>query len=394
MWQKSKSWLSSPAPTSPLASGLPALYTIAFLSGISVGLFNPLISALMAEKGVGPLWIGANSTVYFLVMASGTPLVPKLLKGLGLRRTMMVGLGLMGLTAPLFPLTDNLGLWFAIRAGMGLAACLYLVSGQAGLNYFCHPQNRALVSGLQALSLSFGLGLGPILGGMLYRISPLLTFTLGGGIILSGIGVVAIGLPERVLAFAASDASQLRGKLRLPLQGAFVYGFTVSTLVSLYPVYLLRQAYTIEEMSYALSLFVVGSLVATVPFTHWADLWGKMKVLKICTGIAACSLLSISFFSGGLAVKILALITGVGVSPIFPLSLSLIGEKVGEQKLSAGSALFTATYGYGCTAGPLFSGLAMQVLGEQTIFGASFGIFVVFLNNLSKVNSNDFNFSN
>lgn len=382
MGQKNRLLLSSQAPTSPFASGLPALYIIAFLSGISVGLFNPLISALMTANGVGALWIGANSTVYFLVMALGTPLVPKLLKRLGLRRTMMVGLGLMGITAPLFPLTHNLGLWLAIRVGMGLAACLYLVCGQTGLNYFCHPQNRTIVSGLHAFARSLGFGLGPILGGILYQVSPYLTFTLGGGIILSGIGVVAIGLPERVLALAPSAPTQLRRKLQLPLQGAFVYGFTVSTLVSLYPLYLLRQAYPLEEMGYSLSLFVVGSVLATVPFTYWAELWGKTKMLKICTCIALFSLLFIPLFSESLIVKILTLSAGIGTGAIFPLSLSLIGEKIPEQKLSSASALFTATYGYGCTAGPLFSGLGMQLLGEWAVFLGSLLIFMMFLKNL------------
>lgn len=52
---------------SPFSVGLPALYLVAFLSGISLGLFNPFVSTLMKEKGYDNIVIGANSTLYFFV---------------------------------------------------------------------------------------------------------------------------------------------------------------------------------------------------------------------------------------------------------------------------------------------------------------------------------------
>lgn len=134
--------LISKKSNSPFSTGLPALYSIAFLSGISIGLFNPFISTLMAQHQVDDLWIGANSTVYFLVIALGTPFVVKVLPKLGLRKTMMLGLTMMGISAPLFTMTTSMPLWFIIRAVMGIACCLYLVSGNTALNHFCHEDNR------------------------------------------------------------------------------------------------------------------------------------------------------------------------------------------------------------------------------------------------------------
>ena len=82
--------VSSTTSTSPFSTGLPALYIISFLSGISMGLFTPFISTLMAQHQVDDVWIGANSTVYFLSITLTAPFVAKILRQLGLRKTMML----------------------------------------------------------------------------------------------------------------------------------------------------------------------------------------------------------------------------------------------------------------------------------------------------------------
>ena len=370
---------TSTQSNSPFSTGLPALYVIAFVSGISIGLFNPFISTLMAQHQVEPLWIGANSTIYFLVIALGTPLVAKILRQLGLRKTMIFGLAIMGLSAPLFTMTTQLPLWFVIRAVMGVGCCLYLVSGQTALNFFCHEGNRATVNGLNALAFTFGFGIGPVIGSSLYNVSPKLSFSLGSLIVLSGIVVVWIGLPEKSVVFKPSSHTGIFRKLKLPLHGAFAYGFAESALVSLYPVYLLGQNYTVEQIGYTFAVFVVGGLVSTVPVTHLADRFGRLKILLICVCTVVFSFLSLSLIENSVVTQICALIAGASISPIFPLAMALIGEKLSQNELSSGSALFTGVYSFGCTAGPLLSSMVMQILGDRYIFSLAIVSFVLFL---------------
>ncbi|MBD2531813.1 MFS transporter [Nostoc flagelliforme FACHB-838] len=371
--------LISTKSNSPFSTGLPALYSIAFLSGISIGLFNPFISTLMAQHQVDDLWIGANSTVYFLVIALGTPFVVKVLPKLGLRKTMMLGLTMMGISAPLFTMTTSMPLWFIIRAVMGIACCLYLVSGNTALNHFCHEGNRAIVNGLNALAFTFGFGIGPVIGSAFYNVSPKLSFLLGSALIFSGVIVVWIALPDKTVVFQQSSRSGIFNKLKLPLQGAFAYGFAESTLVSLYPVYLLRQNYNIEQIGYTFAVFVVGGLLSTVPVTHIADKFGRLKVLFMSVSIVILSFLSLSLIQDSTATQIFAFIAGASISPIFPLAMALIGAKLSRNELSSGSALFTAIYSFGCTAGPIASSLAIKLFGDGYIFSLVIIIFAIFL---------------
>ncbi|NEO94420.1 MAG: MFS transporter [Moorea sp. SIO3G5] len=368
----------STTSNSPFATGLPALYAVAFLSGLSLGLFNPFVSTLMAQHGIDDVWIGANSTVYFLVIALGTPIVAKMLRRIGLRGTMILGFALMGLSAPLFPLTTNLSLWFIIRTVMGFAVCLYLVSGQTALNYFCNDSNRSIVNGLEALCFSLGFGIGPVIGSAFYDVSPRITFSLGSLLVLSGIAVVLIGLPEKSVSFKQPRLAVFK-KIKLPLQGAFAYGFSVATLVSLYPVYLLRNDYGVEEIGYTFSVFIIGGLLATVPVTHLADRFSKSKVLLGSVCMVVLSVLGLSLLDNVMATKVFAFVAGASMSPIFPLSRALIGAKLSTEKLPSGTALFTAIYSAGCTAGPILSSLAMKYWGDRYIFSLMLAIFVIFM---------------
>ena len=368
---------------SPFSVGLPALYLVAFLSGISLGLFNPFISTLMKEKGYDNIVIGANSTLYFFVIAAGTPIVASILRQIGLRKTMMLGFLLMGITAPLFAFTTQLSLWFIIRGVMGLACCLYLISGQTAINYFCNDQNRAMVNGLDALAFSLGFGIGPIMGAVAYNLSPKITFLLGSGLILSGIVVVFFGLPEKTVKFQKPNFSIIQ-KLKLPLQGAFAYGFSVATLVSLYPLFLLEQNYGIERMGLIFGLFILGGLISTVPITHLADKMGTVKVLVGSVIIVIVSVFGLSLIENPMITPFLAFVSGVGMSPIFPLSLALIGSTVTLNELSSGSAVFTSIYSAGCTAGPILSAIVMNMMGTRYIFSLMLVIFVLFLLSLSQ----------
>jgi len=368
---------------SPFSVGLPALYLVAFLSGISLGLFNPFISTLMKEKGYNNIVIGANSTLYFFVIAAGTTIVASILRQIGLRKTMMLGFLLMGITAPLFAFTTQLSLWFIIRGVMGLACCLYLISGQTAINYFCNDQNRAMVNGLDALAFSLGFGIGPIMGAVAYNLSPKITFLLGSGLILSGIVVVFFGLPEKTVKFQKPNFSIIQ-KLKLPLQGAFAYGFSVATLVSLYPLFLLEQNYGIERMGLIFGLFILGGLISTVPITHLADKMGKVKVLVGSVIIVIVSVFGLSLIENPMITPFLAFVSGVGMSPIFPLSLALIGSTVTLNELSSGSAVFTSIYSAGCTAGPILSAIVMTMMGTRYIFSLMLVIFVLFLLSLSQ----------
>ncbi|MDY7024539.1 MAG: MFS transporter, partial [Cyanobacteriota bacterium] len=111
--------ISSSKSTVLFSNRLLTLYSLSLLFGITLGVFNPLMSTFMEQQQISQIWIGINSTVYFLSIAIATPLVNRLLRQRGSRWVLLFGLLVMGLSASSFPLTSQLPLWFILRIGMG-----------------------------------------------------------------------------------------------------------------------------------------------------------------------------------------------------------------------------------------------------------------------------------
>ncbi|MEB3282196.1 MAG: MFS transporter [Lyngbya sp.] len=386
--------VSSPKSTVLFSTRLLTLYSLSLLFGISLGLFNPLMSTFMEQQQVNQIWIGINSTVYFLVIALSTPLVNQLLRLRGIRPVLLLGLLLMGLSASSFPFTSELFLWFILRVLMGFGVCCFLIGGQTALNHFSHETSRTRVSGIYFLALGLGFILGPTLGPQFYNISPQLAFLMGGMVVMSAFAIVWYYFREKLTRSASSSTPLLPliKQLKFPIHGAFAYGMAEATLITLYPVFLLAQNYSVEQMGFTLSIFVLGSLLSTVPVTNLADSLGKIKVLSACIFVGILASFGLTFIDNYGLILMFSMLAGASIGPVYPVCLALIGEQVISKDLSAGTALFTTTYSLGNAAGPILSSLMMEMLGNRFIFSAFIPLYIFLLLRIKNRGKKQLNF--
>ena len=398
-------------PISVYADPLLALYTVSLLSGLTLGLFNPLASAYLLERDASEMAIGTNATLFFLGVTLATPVASGLIARIGNRWTMAIGMSLTSTAALMFPMGELLpspasvadrlaGLlpwlkalgWldflreingeasrrFVLRAVMGLGVGLYMVGGQTALNTAAPLERRALVSGLHALMFGIGLGLGPLLGSWLYQLGPELAFGVGAAIIFAGIPIVGVGLYDSGPVRAATCAGVL-SRIRLPLHGAFAYGFAEATLVSMFPVYVLTRGFTVVQMGVAFSAFVIGGILGTLPTAHWGDRYGRERILCGCVAIGVAALTVLALEVSYEVLMAVAFLAGASLGPVFALSLALVGEALPRHDLATGSAWFTAAFSLGCTAAPASSALIMATAGDRHLFTLTIALFGVFL---------------
>jgi MFS family permease len=335
----------------------------------------------MEQRQIDGIWIGLTSTIYFLTIALATRWVEKILRQYGTRRIMMLGLMVTSFCTPLFPLTTQLPFWFLIRILMGLGICCFFVTGQTALNSCSHENNRASVSGIYFLALALGFVVGPIIGFQIYSISPQLAFLVGSGVLLCGSAIAWKELPRKLIVAKKTPNSSIKllNKLKFPLLGAFSYGFAEATLITLYPVFLLRQNYSVEQMGYTVSVFVVGSIISTIPVTQIADRYGRIRILSISLCVGLLVSLGLVLSERYEMSLLFSCLTGASVGPIYPLCLSLIGEQLSQEELPSGTALFTKIYSFGCAAGPILSSIIMQLLGGRHIFSLSILLYAILL---------------
>lgn len=360
------------------SAALRALYLSSALAGLALGLFNPLIAAHLDAHGLGELAVGANGSLFFLFTIVAAPLAGQLIRRIGVRSVQAGGIALTAVAAALFPWFDSLLAWSLLRALMGLGLGLYMVSGQTALNGLADERTRASINGLYALAFGAGLGIGPLAGAWLYGIAPTLAFGTGAGLLLLGL-VPVLGYVPALRGSGGGADLKLLARLSLPLHAVFAYGVAEATLMSLYPVFLLQRGYGLREMSLAFSAFVVGSLLATLPVTLWADRHGRERVLAACALIGVLALGALAHLPSVWLVTAVSVLAGASLGPVFALSLSLVGDRVTRAELPAGSALFTAAFSFGCLVAPLLSALLMRAFGGQHLFALSLLLFAVLL---------------
>lgn len=354
---------------------LRTLYVVSALAGVATGLFHPLTSVLLTQRGIDATVVGAVQSAFFLCVIVAAPWARALMQRYGARATLAWGLMLTALSAVLLPWSESLLSAVLARSAMGLGLGLYMIGGQCALVAFAPNTQRGLVSALHGLAFGVGLGVGPLAGTLLYGVEPWLAFGIGAATLCLGVPLVLGGLPALRLQ-AQAPRYALARLLSVPLHAVFAYGVAEATLLTLFPVYLLQRGQSAADIGPAFAAFVVGGLLSALPLSHLADRVGREKVLLGCAVVGAAAAMALVWAQGLVLVSAMALLTGASLGPVYAIALAMMGQRLARQDLSAGSALFTTAFCLGSVIAPWLSALLMQHAGAQHVFTLSALLFV------------------
>jgi MFS family permease len=361
----------SPAAADALPRRVPGeMYAIAGLAGCAIGLFGVLVAALLARAGWSEVEVGRNGSLFFLCVALAAPLAGALMRRSDGRAVLAAGLALAAASAIAFPLLPGDATWTLLRAILGLGVGLYMVAGQTALTALAPEGRRATASGLQALAFGVGVGVGPLIGAAIEPLSPALAFGAGAFALLAGQCLVLRLPPLRVPAHAPADPGLWR-RVLLPLHAVFAYGSAEATLVSLFPVFMLRAGHDLAGTSTALAAFVAGSLLSVLPVTRAADRWGAPRAIGACAAlgaVASATLTALPPHTSAWSVAIVSGVAGAAVGPLFPLALGALGASLHGERRAAGTAWFTMAFSLGSLCAPWLAGLAMRHWGAEHVF--------------------------
>lgn len=344
------------------------LYLISFISGFSMGVFNPLISIIMELRGISQVLIGANSTIYYLMVAVCAPLSGLLIKKYGINLVIVCGLFITATFSLIFPMVNSLTEMFVLRGLMGLGVSLYMIGGQTGLNLFANDARRGVIVAMHGASFGVGFMVSPLIGTMLYAKYPIGAFGFGSGVILVGIVVVITLLPNKKIDASIKKVKGVFRKISVPLHAVFIYGALEGIIVTLLPVYLLQKNIPIHLLGLPITLFMVASGIGMVPVSYFGDRLGRNKMLFILAIIGLLTLLSFFFVQHSSLIIVSSFILGLSLGTFFPITLAMIGERLKPSEMHTGSSWFTASFSYGCAAGPFVSAVLMKYFGDSFIF--------------------------
>lgn len=337
------------------------------LWAFSFGLSAPLSSLLLRDAGHGSAVIGNNTGTYYLGIALASLAVPAAMRRWGYG-AMLFGMVFSGLSVIAFPWSDNLSVWFVLRAVNGVAGALSLIPLETYVNHGSSAEQRAQNFGYYAFCIALGVALGQGVGVKLYSTSSFLAFQLGGAAALAAGAIVLLWRPNFPTLHESKQQTPLHFRRNFLSYGsAWCQGFLEGAMVGFLAIYLLESGLSEDTTGWLLSGLMIGVILFQVPVALLADRWGRTPALLGCYALAlagmACMLLS--FGIAWLAIALFAV--GACSGAFYPLGLAILGERTPPAGLARANSWFLAINCIGSVIGPGVAGRAMHWFGNDAL---------------------------
>ncbi|MCI0484986.1 MAG: MFS transporter [Blastocatellia bacterium] len=347
-----------------------AIYTSVAISYLGVGLVAPLIAIVLSEHGADSFMVGLVGTTMFAAFTLASFPIGTAIDRLGAKPLLVAGLAVYGVSILLFAFIQDIKLFFIMRAIEGIGAAAISVATETMISQLSAPHERARRMSYYALSVGIGWAAGPLAGTLLFNVAVSLPFAACFAFSLIAALMVAVFVPktDSTSHNPESDAKGLFSKILVPVSAGALYGYLMSSLITLFPLYLKAIGIEETEMGAIITAVIVGTLISQVPIGWAADRVGKRKTLLVCSIILAGVFALLPFHSDWRPFIVTGALIGALAGTLYPVGLSIIGGTVSKERLGAATSLFSLAFGVGSLTGPSVSGLAMDRLGHAWLF--------------------------
>lgn len=358
------------------------LVIIVSISGFSQGMLLPLISVIFEQDGVSATINGLSATGLYIGTLLISPFMEPPLRKFGYKPIIIVGGLLVIVSLMLFPLWKSVAFWFVLRLLIGIGDHALHFSTQTWITSFS-PQHR-LGKNIAIYGLSFGVGfaVGPLFV-QLVEIFEGLPFIISSILCLSAWVLVFFIKNEKPEVI--SDTASLVGTWKrfgaaftiawIAFIPPFSYGFLESSLNAIYPVYALRNALDVTDLSYILAAFSIGGVASQLPLGVLSDRIGRRKVLILALALGSVTFgIGSLFETSAIVIGCLFFVAGTFVGSTFSLGISYMTDLTPKELLPTGNLLCGIFFSMGSLSGPFLGGLFIQLFE-----GLSFLILIALL---------------
>ena len=373
--------MPSPSSAGSRSWNLAAAISAVAVFGLGVGQFAPMLSLVLETRGIDPTLNGLNAAASSVGIVLGPMLAPRGVRMLGVNRFLLLCFALDIVTVLALKLFDTLDAWFVLRFALGLIGSNIFTASEAWINRLAGDSGRGRVLGLYAALLSAGFGLGPLVlaatgirGWLPFLVNAGITAVAFLPLLAAGEGGLDLGGGQAGFSLDIARRGPLIF-LTVALFGLFEF-----TLMTLLPVWGLRHGMDARAAAGTLSGVYLGAIALQVPVGWLSDRFSRRAALRLCgaVGLAGAALLVALPLAGPPLFGLLFVWGGI-VSAIYPVALSMAGDRFPPGQLVAVNAAVISAYGIGSLAGPVLGGVAMDLWDPQGLPALFVLLFALFL---------------
>ena len=344
--------------------------SITFLA-IGYGIMITYIGVYLKQAGVSSFSIGLINSAFFLGAIASSIFSQKIISTIGHIRSFASFAALMVIAFLLHSVYLNEFFWGFLRLISGFSFYALLIIVESWLNEKSSNSQRGQILAIYTIIFYLSTALGQLFL-TISKDSEFFVFTVGSVLVLFSLITIAMTkIKEPILKpFEQYSFPKLYSIVPLALTGSFIGGFFVGSFFTMLPLTILHKFDSTTILSIFMSLTLIGGLVSQWPIGKLSDKYGRRKLIAFCGFFTAfVSLLFIIVPELNSYYYILALLLGVTIFAIYPLSLARANDVLDENKdmVEISRALLFA-YGAGSFIAPIILGIIFTFLNYEAIF--------------------------
>ncbi len=347
-----------------------AIFFLDFASVVAFWMSVPLLTIILKDRGVSAGEIGIFAAMPWFGLLAVSPILPFLMRHLGLAWATLLGVLLGAVSLVLFAATASLPVWYVLYFLQGVALAIRWVAGDTWLNGVVTDAIRNRVVGILEMIMCTAVGAGPALL-VVVGTDGNVGFPVAAAIeALSLVPLVLIWrsaprLHDEQAGQATSDIPSFWSIPRLePIAylGLLMVGMVEASNVALLPLYGLSYGFSADISTTLSTALQVGALSGALGVATFAAKVDRRQVQLWAIGISAAMpfLMPLALrLSPGLQIPALwavLMIWGAAQGVSFALAMVALGSRFSGLALARAVTLGMDSYTIGSLLGPVAIG--------------------------------------
>ncbi|MDC0661507.1 MFS transporter [Marinobacter sp. SS21] len=347
-----------------------------FLSLILLITGNSFLTTLLGLRfgllGVELGTIGLVMVGYSLGFVIGARWGGVVIRRVGHIRAFAVFAAVAAVASLVYPMTDNVWAWWAMRVIGGMTLAALFVTIESWFSAVASNANRATIFSLYQIASYLAAASGQLLIGLSSPIS-YLPFSLTAMLLVAAIVPLSLSHMHSPELSEPSEQMPLRRMVRLAPLGvvaAFTSGIFIGSFYALAPLFASLTGLDSDQVS----LYMFAAVLAAMCFA-WPVGWVCDRVqrsyvlLAICVLGGGSSLLNVWLVEATFGIRLAVVCGCMGLSAaLYPVAVAITNDQMDSSQMIAASTGLLLSYSFGAVLGPLVSSRLMEVLGPGALF--------------------------